>query len=110
MHQRNILNMLQNQKSITSVKPISALGCGQLARTCFLASCTFLFILVFSAQGRSHSHVACSSIPLYNMATRNLTRNFVETRNAAKANRHLRGSRDDKDESSDSGLLVKNNF
>jgi hypothetical protein len=38
------------------------------------------------------------------MATRNLTRHFVDIRNAAKANRSL--SRYEKDESSDSGLLV----
>mmetsp|Transcript_23897 Transcript_23897/g.35070 ORF Transcript_23897/g.35070 Transcript_23897/m.35070 type:complete len:310 (-) Transcript_23897:102-1031(-) len=38
------------------------------------------------------------------MTTRNLTRRFVEIRNAAKANRTIR-SYDSKDESSDSGLL-----
>jgi hypothetical protein len=38
------------------------------------------------------------------MATRNLTRRFVDIRNASKANRSL--SRYEKDESSESGLLV----
>jgi uncharacterized membrane protein len=39
------------------------------------------------------------------MATRNLTRRFVDIRNASKANRSL--SRYEKDESSESGLLVE---
>lgn len=39
------------------------------------------------------------------MATRNLTRKFVDIRNSAKANRSLNRYHE-KDESSDSGLLV----
>ena len=39
------------------------------------------------------------------MTTRNLTRRFVDIRNAAKANRRI-GFNDGREESSDSGLLV----
>ena len=39
------------------------------------------------------------------MAARNLTKKFVDSRNAAKANRTLRSLRDDHSEESDSGLL-----
>jgi uncharacterized membrane protein len=41
------------------------------------------------------------------MASRNLTRRFIEVRNAAKANRTVRRGSDDP-ESSDSELLVVN--
>jgi hypothetical protein len=40
------------------------------------------------------------------MATRNLTRRFVESRNAAKANRRI-GFNDGREDTSDSGLLVR---
>jgi hypothetical protein len=41
------------------------------------------------------------------MATRNLTKHFLDIRNAAKANRSLR-SRDDSIDEYDNGILLKN--